>query len=617
MILRRMRYFATVAREGGVARAATELRIAQPALSRQIQKLEQMLGVSLFERGRRGVQLTGPGILLLRRVGDLGALMDRAVTRTRMAGAGQLGTVRLGLARAALHSRRIGRGLAAMRERYPEIELTIREVSSTAQSSALLRGDLDLAIGVHGSAEESRLDHLVLYEETVDCVTLPASHTLARAREIEPAQLRGERLHLLDPAIASGIPELYDALRHLGFRVWQAHETWDALFTLVAAGLGWTVGLRSFMEQPPIGTAVVPMRGLSVPMDLAVRWRAKGALPLTVNVAELLRRHCGRENEITSVDRRRRPRAVRVPGTDAAKAEIQLRHLRALVTAAALGSLSRAAERLRVTQSGLSRQIASLEREIGTPLVERRASGIALTAAGSVLNSEAEGVLAFVDELMDDVHNVDRGVPGRCRIGAIPAELAGDTIVAALNRASELCPEVVIEVREMLSPQQGDALRSGEIDLGVAGAFPGVNDDPNIATLRIVDDVVDCALLSASHPLATKAQLKITDLASFPFVFVSRSTYPNLYDRVMEAFENLDFVPRFHGGVNGARAIWRIVADSESWTLGTRAMQTGAPAGLVAIPVEGFTIPTGVHLLWRRHERDATVRAVVDLFRAS
>jgi len=126
---------------------------------------------------------------------------------------------------------------------------------------------------------------------------------------------------------------------------------------------------------------------------------------------------------------------------------------------------------------------------------------------------------------------------------------------------------------------------------------------------------VECALVAASHPLATRPSLKPSELAKEPFLFISRATYPKLYDTVLEAFEDIGLVPLMAGSFEGPRAVWRLAADGMGWTLGNRSMRAKAPPGLVAVPIDGLRIPSGVQLLWRRDEEDSGVRTVVDAFR--
>ncbi|HEY9226834.1 MAG TPA: LysR substrate-binding domain-containing protein, partial [Gemmatimonadaceae bacterium] len=154
-------------------------------------------------------------------------------------------------------------------------------------------------------------------------------------------------------------------------------------------------------------------------------------------------------------------------------------------------------------------------------------------------------------------------------------------------------------------------------DIGVAGAYPGLVDDPLIASVRVGEDPLECALLATSHPLASRTWLTPADLADVPFLFIPRATHPRLYDTVMSVFDQIGLTPRIEGSFSGPRTIWRLAADSMGWSLGNRFHRTSPPAGLVAIPIEGLRIPAGIQLLWRRDEGDHGIKTVLDAFRRS
>jgi DNA-binding transcriptional LysR family regulator len=614
LLLRQLRYFATVAEQGSVVGAAKELRLAQPALSRHMHRLEQVVGTPLLERERRGVRLTAAGEVLLSRIRPLVARLEEAFQRAHLANEGRLGTLRLGLGRVALDSTRVGRAIASLRDHFPEVQLVVSEVPSRSQSEKLRAGELDLAIGLDGVPDDAVANH-ALYEFHVDCAVLPATDALASASALDAAQLRGKPLLVVDPAIVGTFPHLYEGLRRLGIMEWQTHDSVESVYSLVAAGRGWTLAPSAVRAQPPAGTVVIPLNGLSVPLTMSMRWRSGDNSALISNVTPVLRRASAENGQSDTPLPVLLPSEKMRPDPRSVPTGLELRHLRALIVIAELGSLSRAAERLGLTQSGVSRQIRALEREVGFPVLRRESRGVAPTAAGEVLLREAEAALARVDEAVTHTRQAVRGVAGRCRIGCVAAEFAGDILVDALKHLADAHPDIGVAVTEMLTPLQILALREGRIDVGIGGANPGVMDDPVIAGVRLVDDVIECALLAESHPLATRPSLEPADLADQPFLFIARSTHPQFYDVVLHALGSIGLVPLMNGSLNGPRALWRSAADSMGWTLGSRSLRTKPLPGLVAVPIEGLQIPSGLQLLWRRNEADPTILAVLEAFR--
>jgi DNA-binding transcriptional LysR family regulator len=612
LLLRQLRYFAAVAEQGSVIRAATTLRLAQPALSRQLHSLENSVGVPLLERESRGVRVTPAGNILLATIKPVFERLDDAMRRVHLASVGRLGTLRLGIGRGAIDSSRVGRAVMALREHFPDVQLVVSEVGSALQAEKLRAGELDLAIGLDGMGDAS-LSTSPLFEFRIDSVILSSNHPLAGARSIRPAQLRGERLLMVDPLVTGPYPHLYQELRRLGITEWEAYPSVESVYSRVAAGNGWTVAPGTLITNAPPGTAVVPLTGLSVPMTIALRWRLGDSSPLIATVAPFLRRASGDGKAARVTSPSEKTGAPRAAG--GVPAGLDVHHLRALLVTAEQGSLSRGAERLGLTQSGLSRQIRSLERELGVPLLLRRPNGVVPTAAGQVLREEAQRVLALVQDAIAKTRGTANGATVRCTIAAVAAEFSGEILVEAMKYVSAHHPDIAIEVTEMLTPQQVLALRERRIDLGIAGANAGVMDDPLISGVRLAEDVIECALVSDGHPLASRNWLKPSDLHDYPFLFIDRATYPKFYDVVMHTFDAIGLAPRMNGAFNGPRALWRSAAESLGWTLGSRSMRVKPLAGMVAVPIEGLHIPSGLQLLWRKDESNAAVLAVLEAFR--
>ncbi len=591
-------------------RAATTLRLAQPALSRQLQSLEQAVGTSLLIREPRGVRLTGAGKSLLSAIGPLFERLEDALCRVYLANDGRLGTLRVGIGREAIDSSQVGRAIMALREQFPAVHVILTEVASGAHSEKLRARELDLAIGVNGAGDAS-VASVALIAFHADSALLAATHPLATRSSLAADDLRSERFLVVDQSMFGPFRELYEELAGLGVHESETYASVDSVFSLVAAGRGWTVTAASLMAAPPAGTVVIPFDGLRVPMHLAVRWRLNDESPLVGNVTSFLQQlsddPVAHGHSIAVDDVRAEPPHV--------PPRLEMRHLQAVVAIAEAGSLSRAAKRLGLTQSGLSRQIRSLEHDIGAPLFRRKSNGVALTEAGEVLREEAQRVLAAVQDALARARHSVKGITGRCTIATIATEFSGNILVEVLKDLSGHHPDIIVNVSEMMTPFQVLALKEHRIDLGVAGANAGLVDEPLIASVRLMEDIIECALLVDSHPLASRAWLKPADLADVPFLFIERSTYPRFYDIVMRAFDDVGLVPRVNGSFNGPRAMWRSAAESLGWTLGSRSMRARPLAGLIAVPIEGLHIPSGIQLLWRRDESDPAVLTVREAFR--
>lgn len=185
--LRKLRYFVAVADQLHFSRAAEELHIAQPVLSRQIRALEQDLGASLFTRDRHGVALTDAGRQLLADAGPL--LASARAARRRVAAAvrgGQRLTVGFRAGIAVIPAAR------AFEDRHPDVVVDVQRIEWNDQAAMLLDGRIDVGY-VRLPIDEAGLRVAPLYTEP-RVVVLPAGHRLAGEEAVTEADLAGEPL---------------------------------------------------------------------------------------------------------------------------------------------------------------------------------------------------------------------------------------------------------------------------------------------------------------------------------------------------------------------------------------------------------------------------------------
>ncbi len=198
MNLRHLRAFAGIVDAGGVARAADRLHLSQPALSRQIAALEQELGVVLFDRVGRRVQLTPEGEDLLRHARQLLAEAAALGERAQALKAGQAGLLRVGATPQVIEGL-LADFLAQHERRHPGVEVGLVEAGGSRLGELLDRGEVHLALMPAG---DGRFHARPLYPMHLLAV-LQEGHRLAGRVVLEVAELQGEPLLLLDHGFAS------------------------------------------------------------------------------------------------------------------------------------------------------------------------------------------------------------------------------------------------------------------------------------------------------------------------------------------------------------------------------------------------------------------------------
>jgi DNA-binding transcriptional LysR family regulator len=247
MDLRQLRYFAIVAEEGHVTRAAAVLEMQQPPLSQQIRALEQELGVVLFRRHAKGMALTEAGRLMLQETRLVLAAAEQLRARMRSVAEGRRGLLSIGFTSSAAAHGFVPAVLRACRSEFPELELRISENNAAEIIEAVAAERMHCGVVRAPVAHPEGVHFELLLEERLMLV-LPVGHPLTRryatARTVPLEALRGERLILVR---RSGAPGMYSnllaALAARGVEVTVAAEV-ERMMTninLVAAGEGISV----------------------------------------------------------------------------------------------------------------------------------------------------------------------------------------------------------------------------------------------------------------------------------------------------------------------------------------------------------------------------------------
>lgn len=250
--LRHLRYFLAVAETLHFSKAAERLGIAQPPLSHQIRRLEQLIGHRLFDRTTRGVRLTLAGQLLADRARSTMEKIQDDLEQVRRLGRGEEGTLTVGFSGSVMFTE-LPAAIESYRRRYPKVELRLREMTTNQQIPALLDGTLDLAFLRDGDPTEGIAMTTVLREPYV--AVLPETHPLARKRRLQVRDLRKEPFIFFARRMG---PLAFDrtmaCCERAGFRpnIVQDAPQWPTLVRLVAAGLGVS------LAPACVGTVAIP-----------------------------------------------------------------------------------------------------------------------------------------------------------------------------------------------------------------------------------------------------------------------------------------------------------------------------------------------------------------------
>lgn len=201
MDLRQLNYFVAVAETRHLGRAAEQLHLSQPPLSRQIQQLEEELGVQLFNRTPRGMELTQAGVALRRDARNIRSLVAQAAQRAQRAGRAQVGRLDVGVYGSATFGL-VPRILAAFHARHPDVEVVLHRAQTPEQLAALRYGHVHIVFE-RMLPEGSDVEVELVAREPLR-LALPVAHRLAARQQVDVAELRDETMLMgTSPSIAA------------------------------------------------------------------------------------------------------------------------------------------------------------------------------------------------------------------------------------------------------------------------------------------------------------------------------------------------------------------------------------------------------------------------------
>jgi LysR family transcriptional regulator, cyn operon transcriptional activator len=292
MNLRFLRTFVEIADNAGFARAATRLNLTQSAASRQIQALEDELGLQLFTRTGRSVRLTSEGEDLLMRSRRLLFDADAIGRRASALKTGEVGVLRVGATPQVIENL-LADFLLRYRKRHAGVEVHLVEDGGSRLPGRLERGDVNVALM---PADENRFSGRILYPMHLLAV-FPAGHRLSRRKVLEVVELANEPLLRLTSSFAShGWFEAACHVAHIRPRVLLESVAPQTLIAVARTGHGVAV-VPSPVKIPRSGVraAVLLHRGVSIGRWTVLAWDSQRFLPpYAVQFAEELVAHCQR-----------------------------------------------------------------------------------------------------------------------------------------------------------------------------------------------------------------------------------------------------------------------------------------------------------------------------------
>jgi DNA-binding transcriptional LysR family regulator len=260
-----------------------------------------------------------------------------------------------------------------------------------------------------------------------------------------------------------------------------------------------------------------------------------------------------------------------------------LDHLRAFVAVGHELHFGRAASSLYMSQPALSRQIRSLELELGLQLMTRTTRRVQLTPAGSLLLSGTTRAMNLIQHSIDDARRAARGEAGALRI-AFREAASVSLIPEVVKLHRQKYPDVTLVLDDLDDSSQIRELLEGRLDIGLVRTRVM---SPEVTCEKILDEPY-CIVAPVSHPLADRTSVPLGAVATEPFVMWRRRHNDRPYDEIMNACYAAGFTPRIVQQAEGPFIILSLVAAGLGISILGNSYQPIRPTDVRLVPIEGM-----------------------------
>jgi DNA-binding transcriptional LysR family regulator len=286
---------------------------------------------------------------------------------------------------------------------------------------------------------------------------------------------------------------------------------------------------------------------------------------------------------------------------------LELRHLKYFQALAEELNFSRAAERVHIVQSALSRQIAALEQELGVRLFDRTSRGVELTIAGKALRERIDLILPTLEEALDITRLTAVGDLGRLEIGFIAAAM-WSVLPSILAEHRRRYPNVLFRLHELpMAGEHLEPLLDGSLDAAFVRPIARFR---TIVFQRLLREQF-VAVLPADHPLTAKEKIDLSELAEERFILMSRAAYPEAHDLFQQACIDAGFVPQILDEGDSPNTM-HMVAAGLGVALAPASVQSSGLPGLAFRPFTHPTQEVELAIAYRKSNRSEMVAAFLE-----
>jgi len=285
---------------------------------------------------------------------------------------------------------------------------------------------------------------------------------------------------------------------------------------------------------------------------------------------------------------------------------IELRHLHYFLAVAEELHFRKAAERLFISQPGLSRQIKQMENELGYALFERSNKKVILTKAGKYLKEEVTMLLKNMNDSFSHAQLIHEGMEGQINFGYVGSAMQ-NVIPQLLLKIKEEHPNVHYSLREMENPDQIDALIQKEIDL----AFVRLDKVPKGLEIKPVFEDTFSLVLPKGHPINKENFQGLKTFKDEAFILFDQSYSPAYYEQVMQIFKRSGFHPIISHNTVHASTIFRLVENNLGISIVPSSLALGYKMDIKLIELDKIPQKTVLSVAWNSTNRNPILAKIL------
>lgn len=287
--------------------------------------------------------------------------------------------------------------------------------------------------------------------------------------------------------------------------------------------------------------------------------------------------------------------------------QIEIRHLKYFLAVAEELHFRKAAERLFISQPGLSRQIKKMEEELGLQLFERLNKKVYLTLAGTYLKNEITLSLRNLENVLEHAKLLHHGMVGKIKFGYVGSAMQ-NVVPSLLVRIREKYKDIQFGLKEMDNPKQIKALLSKEIDL----AFIRMEKVPRGLKVQAVFEDTFSLVLPKDHPIDAHNFKSLSQFKNESFIFFEPSYSPEYFEKIMDIFKSSGFAPIISHNSVHASTIYRLVENKLGISIVPSILESGFNMDVKFIKLNKIPQRTILSVAWNPTNRNPMLKNILE-----